>query len=144
MRRIERWSVLPITRGAGFAQYGGLPVVIESHFHIPEEEYRRRRMLPWPGAGNGAFVPRDERAKQPPKPPRKPGPTVTGEVIGDDDPLAGLDDLFGRPGSTPPRRPGHANQPVEVSIGERRRQVLGQGRVAADPDAVKVKNSSAK
>lgn len=98
-------SILTVTRGAGFAQYGGLPVVIESHFHIPVEEYRRRRMLPWPGAGNGAFVPRDERAKQPPKPPRKPGPTVTGEVIGDDDPLAGLDDLFGLPGSTPPRTP---------------------------------------
>ena len=98
-------QTLTVTRGAGFAQYGGLPVVIESHFHIPEQEYRRRRMLPWPGAGNGAFVPRDERAKQPPKPPRKPGPTVTGEVIGDDDPLAGLDDLFGRPGSPPPRTP---------------------------------------
>jgi TraM recognition site of TraD and TraG len=96
-------SILTITRGSGYAQYGGLPVVIESHFHIPEEEYRRRRMLPWPGAGNGAFVPRDERAKQPPKPPRKPGPVVTGEVIGDDDPLAGLDDLFDLPGSTPPR-----------------------------------------
>jgi hypothetical protein len=98
-------SVLTITRGAGYAQYGGLPVIIESHFHIPETEYRRRRMLPWPGAGNGAFVPRDERAKQPPKPPRKPGPTVTGEVVGADDPLAGLDDLFGFPGSTPPRIP---------------------------------------
>jgi hypothetical protein len=98
-------SVLTITRGAGYAQYGGLPVVIESHFHIPEVEYRRRRMLPWPGVGNGAFVPRDERAKSPAKPSRKPGPTVTGEVVGADDPLAGLDDLFGFPGSTPPRPP---------------------------------------
>jgi hypothetical protein len=76
-------SILTVTRGAGYAQYGGLPVIIESHFHIPETEYKRRRMMPWPGVGNGAFIPRDERTKQPPTPPRKPGPKVTGEVVGD-------------------------------------------------------------
>jgi hypothetical protein len=98
-------SVLTVTRGAGFAQYGGLPVVIESTFHIPEAEYRRRRMLPWPGGGGGsdggggAFVPRD--TPTPPSPPV--GPIPTGEVVGRDDPLAGLDDLFGLPGDVPPR-----------------------------------------
>lgn len=49
-------SILRISRGAGYAQYGGLPVIIESEFHISEEEYRRRRALPWPVLP-GSFLP---------------------------------------------------------------------------------------
>jgi hypothetical protein len=96
-------SVLTVTRGAGYAQYGGLPLIVESRFHIPEQEYRRRRVVPWPGPGGGAFVPRTEPAAGRPNPTRV-GPRVTGEVLGGD-PLAGLDDLFGIPGSPPPRTP---------------------------------------
>jgi hypothetical protein len=50
-------SFLRISRGAGYAQYGGLPVIIESGYHITSEEYQRRRGLPWP-TGPGTFVPR--------------------------------------------------------------------------------------
>ena len=48
-------SILRVGRGAGYAQYGGMPVIIESSFHISEEEYRRRQRMPWPTAV-GAFV----------------------------------------------------------------------------------------
>ncbi len=51
-------SFLRISRGAGYAQYGGLPVIVESAFHISEEEYRRRRSLPWPILP-GSFLPSD-------------------------------------------------------------------------------------
>ena len=35
-------SVLRISRSAGYAQFGGLPVIVESQYHITEDEYRRR------------------------------------------------------------------------------------------------------
>ena len=71
-------SILRISRGEGYAQYGGLPVIIESDYHISEQEYRRRcAMLP------GSFVPaelvRDASASTP------SGPTWTQEVIGSGD-----------------------------------------------------------
>jgi hypothetical protein len=50
-------SFLRISRGAGYAQYGGMPVIIESSYHISEDEYRRRKAMPWPTAP-GTFVPR--------------------------------------------------------------------------------------
>ena len=98
-------SFLRISRGAGYAQYGGLPVIIESSFHISAEEYRRRQALPWPNAV-GSFRPRqvgDESATDSSvKPPMKAaGPKWTEEVIGDDRAtslpeaeLGDIDDLF--------------------------------------------------
>lgn len=50
-------SILRVSRGAGYTQYGGMPFVIESQFHISQEEYERRKRLPWPTA-DGAFQPR--------------------------------------------------------------------------------------
>ncbi|MDX1967117.1 MAG: TraM recognition domain-containing protein [Planctomycetaceae bacterium] len=49
-------SILRISRGAGYAQYGGLPVIVETNYHVTEAEYRRRKALPWPTA-EGAFTP---------------------------------------------------------------------------------------
>ena len=66
-------SFLQIKRGDGYAQYGGLPVIIESQFHISEEEYRRRKSLPWPDKP-GMFVP-DNAIRKPTggHPPVSPG-----------------------------------------------------------------------
>jgi hypothetical protein len=50
-------SILHVKRGKGYTQYGGMPVIIESQFHISPEEYERRKRLPWPTA-EGAFQPR--------------------------------------------------------------------------------------
>ncbi|WP_437191140.1 type IV secretory system conjugative DNA transfer family protein [Planctomicrobium sp. SH527] len=41
-------SFLHLKRGDGYAQYGGLPVIIQSDYHISEQEYQRRKSLPWP------------------------------------------------------------------------------------------------
>jgi hypothetical protein len=49
-------SILRISRGAGYAQFGGMPVIIQSQYHISKDEYQRRKGLPWPSA-EGAFEP---------------------------------------------------------------------------------------
>lgn len=49
-------SILRVSRGAGYTQFGGMPVIIESQFHISPEEYDRRKRLPWPSA-EGAIQP---------------------------------------------------------------------------------------
>ncbi len=78
-------SILRISRGAGYAQYGGLPVVIESEFHISEEEYRRRKALPWPIL-RGSFTPGESSAgtsspASVPIPTTPAGPQWTDEII---------------------------------------------------------------
>ena len=73
-------SFLRIGRGAGYTQYGGMPVIIESEFHISEKEYQRRRAMPWPEAP-GTFVPADFIPMQGDKGPRKPGPKPPGPII---------------------------------------------------------------
>ncbi len=51
----DRKSVVLINRGAGYAQYGGMPVIIESDFHISAEEYNERKAAPWPSSDTGTF-----------------------------------------------------------------------------------------
>ena len=48
-------SIMRVARGSGHAQFGGMPVVIESDFHISETEYRRRQNHPWPQV-QGSFL----------------------------------------------------------------------------------------
>ena len=52
-------SILRVGRGSGYAQFGGMPVIIESDFHISESEYLRRKNMPWP-QGRGSFLPKSE------------------------------------------------------------------------------------
>ena len=54
-------SILRISRGAGYAQFGGMPVIIESSYHISKEEYERRRALAWPDTP-GSFLPSQDQA----------------------------------------------------------------------------------
>jgi hypothetical protein len=82
-------SFLRISRGAGYVQYGGMPVIIESSYHISEEEYLRRKAMPWPTAP-GTFTPRPatEAGSHANSPIAKERPQSTGlqyseEVIGD-------------------------------------------------------------
>lgn len=72
-------SILRISRGAGYAQFGGLPLIIESQFHISEEEYARRRAMPWPSLP-GMFLPSADDSSQKVEPTS--GPTYTQDVIG--------------------------------------------------------------
>lgn len=94
-------SFLRISRGAGYAQYGGMPVIIESEYHISPDEYQRRRTLPWPAA-DGMFVPREQVKRSTQVQPSRPKKSqVTMEVIGDspsaplnDAELKSIEDLF--------------------------------------------------
>jgi hypothetical protein len=86
-------SFLRIGRGAGYAQYGGLPVIVESQYHISEDEYRRRQAIPWP-TPPGTFVPGNNGEAGTPtgSPPTPPRPPWTEEVIGDETaPLSAAD-----------------------------------------------------
>jgi hypothetical protein len=78
-------SILRISRGSGYAQYGGFPVIIESEFHISQQEYNRRCMLPWPQLP-GSFLPRKfswgDRLGTLTPPNPSPGPLWSEEVIG--------------------------------------------------------------
>ena len=72
-------SIVRIARGDGYAQYGGLPVIVESNFHITPKEYERRQKFPWPTNVLGTFVPKADAAV---KPTVKSEPNVTRETIG--------------------------------------------------------------
>ena len=82
-----RKSIVLVTRGAGYSQFGGMPVVAESDFHITEEEFLRRKQMPWPAAEPGAFVPQTwtpQSASKPQSRKRKSAmPLVTEETIGE-------------------------------------------------------------
>ncbi len=81
----DRKSIVLINRGAGYAQYGGMPVVIESDFHISKDEYELRKNAPWPTDETGTFVP-DEWERPKSKTNRRgrttsSTPTITQETI---------------------------------------------------------------
>jgi len=74
-------SIVRITRGKGYAQYGGMPFVVEADYHISREEYERRKATPWPTGLPGTFVP----CQFQPAPQTRStttGPVVTTEVVG--------------------------------------------------------------
>jgi len=60
-------SFLHLKRGAGYAQYGGLPVIIQSSYHISRQEYQRRKSLPWPVLP-GTLTPRERPTESETKP----------------------------------------------------------------------------
>jgi hypothetical protein len=82
-------SFLRISRGAGYAQYGGLPVIIESNYHITKDEYKRRKELPWPKLP-GMFQPKpvnsvsNNSTEEINGLPNDSGPQWSSEVIGDE------------------------------------------------------------
>jgi hypothetical protein len=51
-------AVMQITRGAGFAQFGGYTQAIRTAHHITEAEHQRRRLTPWPAATAQTIVPK--------------------------------------------------------------------------------------
>jgi hypothetical protein len=80
-------SFLHLKRSAGYAQFGGMPLTVQTTYHISEDEYRRRKALRWPRLP-GSFVPNERRGNQghggvtSPHPPSPPGPTWGEEEIG--------------------------------------------------------------
>lgn len=94
----DRKSIIQLTRGAGYSQYGGLPLIVESDFHITKEEYERRRDSPWPTGEHGTFKPDEWQPNLRTPPRQKPGlvrpTTITHETIDDSD--TGSPGLFDR------------------------------------------------
>lgn len=50
-------SIADVSRGDGYARYGGLPIIVESEYHITEDEYALRKSMRWPDSLPGSFVP---------------------------------------------------------------------------------------
>lgn len=74
-------SFLKMSRGEGYAQYGGFPVTIESNYHISESEYRRRRAMPWPSLP-GMLPPGNHTPTPTPVTSVASGPEMTEGLIG--------------------------------------------------------------
>ena len=70
-------SILLLTQNEGFAQFNGLPVVLQTPFHITPAEYELRKNAPWPESEFGTIVP------QLIEPPTTPEPVPT-SVLGTD------------------------------------------------------------
>lgn len=81
----DRKSVVLINRGAGYAQYGGMPVIIESDFHISAEEYNERKAARWPSTDTGTFLAADWQRPQKDVPHRgrkqSTSPSISKETI---------------------------------------------------------------
>jgi hypothetical protein len=83
----ELQSIFLLTRGSGYAQFGGLPFIARSDYHISPDEYGRRKGMPL-GAAPGTFVATREPGDEPPSdqsPASKPhspgGPTISTETV---------------------------------------------------------------
>jgi hypothetical protein len=77
-------SIVTVARGEGYAQFGGLPFVAESAYHISRAEYQRRKSISWPELAPGTFVPRDHAAKPSVVSSKQtPGPILATEIIGE-------------------------------------------------------------
>lgn len=76
----DRKSVVLINRGDGYAQYGGMPIVVETDYHISASEYEERRDADWPSDLAGSFIPNQwEPAETSSKAPsgRTAGPPIS-------------------------------------------------------------------
>jgi len=50
-------SIVYIRRGKGYAQFGGMPFVMTSAFHISQAEYEERKHAAWPDGGGETITP---------------------------------------------------------------------------------------
>ena len=80
-------SIVLISRGAGYAQFGGYAFAVRGSYHITLEEYERRKNAPWP-EGSAATVTsyRKKRAGVPP-----PRELRTAYILSDDEPPPDVD-----------------------------------------------------
>jgi len=79
-------SIVCVTRGKDYAQFGGFPFVMTSAHHITFEEYSRRRTATWPPASAETIpltlrLPQEEKRHVQPEPSASPPPDpVIGKV----------------------------------------------------------------
>lgn len=77
-----RHSIFRLTRGSGYAQFGGFSFVLESDYHITLDEYERRKAMPWPTEVLGTYVPSKAQTDAP-NINVVSGPHVTTEIVGE-------------------------------------------------------------
>lgn len=71
-------NVACVRRGDGYAQFGGMPFIMDSVYHIGEKEYDRRCIVDWPKPSDGTIVATmPEPASSVPAHP----PNILGEVL---------------------------------------------------------------
>ncbi len=73
-------SIVQISRGKGFAQFGGFPFALDSQFHVSADEYDKRATMTWPhhDAEHGTIMPRASPESASPEIPPKPEQPDTG------------------------------------------------------------------
>ena len=49
--------ILKVSRGAGFTQFGGLPIPVRTTYPLTEHLYKQRRREPWPELGKAMVTP---------------------------------------------------------------------------------------
>lgn len=59
-------SIACLRRGAGYAQYGGMPFVMDSVFHISKKVYQQRSQAAWPAADERTVVSYKDSPTAPP------------------------------------------------------------------------------
>jgi hypothetical protein len=97
-------SIVHIRRGKGYAQFGGMPFVMTSAYHITADEHERRKRAPWPDRPGETITPTLKKQDPMAAPiaakadpviaPAPPAPTAEGpappSAPQQDDPLAAL------------------------------------------------------
>ncbi len=64
-------SIVHITRGRGYTQFGGRPVIVESEYHITRDEYDERKAANWPPLNPHTIEAGDEEFAGAPAPQQK-------------------------------------------------------------------------
>jgi len=128
----DRKSIVLINRGAGYAQYGGMPVIVESDFHISEREYKDRKDADWPSTDAGTFLASEWQRPQQVVPHR--GRTVSSS------PAISQETITLEPAATPKPQPAPKPQPTPktqpappaqtVSKAKQRRRKKGRTKAA--------------
>ena len=83
-------SIVHIRRGDGYAQFGGLPFVMTSSYHISEKEYAARKLAKWPERPGETIPSASQPADMPSKPEHVSTPPIGPDpVIGISQPDSG-------------------------------------------------------
>ncbi|MFN3194031.1 MAG: type IV secretory system conjugative DNA transfer family protein [Aureliella sp.] len=58
-------SIVQIRRGDGYAQFGGMPFVMRSQFHIDKDTYDKRKESPWPEVNDETILGKEVEHRSP-------------------------------------------------------------------------------
>jgi len=85
-------SIVQIRRGSGYAQYGGMPFVMKSTYHITPKEYDDRKKAAWPAQTEETLTPQIRDSARGSR--SHLSGRIKGDVIVDAPPAAAADDFL--------------------------------------------------